>query len=130
MIDLNKYKNFVWATTSPQSKIHAEFLKSLEHLRSQNVEPSLLLTAAIGLSSETGEFDELVKKTTFQGKPLDVHHMKRELGDIFWYWINACNALQLDPYDVIEENVTKLKARYPNGEFDVWFSENRKEGDL
>jgi NTP pyrophosphatase (non-canonical NTP hydrolase) len=56
--------------------------------------------------------------------------MKRELGDIMWYWINACTALGLDPNDVIAENVEKLKARYPGGEFDVWHSENRKEGDL
>jgi NTP pyrophosphatase (non-canonical NTP hydrolase) len=56
--------------------------------------------------------------------------MKRELGDIIWYWAQACLALHLDPNDVIIENVEKLKERYSGGEFDVSKSENRKEGDI
>ncbi|MBK93575.1 MAG: pyrophosphatase [Rickettsiales bacterium] len=94
---------------------------------------SLLLTGGIGLSSETGEFNEIIKKCIFQGKPLNdetVFHCKRELGDIIWYWINSCRALGLDPNEVIEENVNKLKSRYPGGEFDVHYSENRQKGDL
>ena len=93
----------------------------------------LLITGALGLSSETGEFNEIVKKMLFQGKPLsedNLFHMKRELGDIMWYWMNACNALGLDPNDVVAENVSKLEARYPGGKFDAHYSENRKEGDL
>jgi NTP pyrophosphatase (non-canonical NTP hydrolase) len=93
----------------------------------------LLLTAALGLAAETGEFCEIPKKIFFQGKPLteeNVFHMKRELGDVMWYWINACRALNLDPNDVIEENVNKLKSRYPGGEFDVHQSENRQTGDI
>jgi len=91
------------------------------------------MTGAIGLSSEGGEFAEIVKKCIFQGKPMDdetIFHCKRELGDIMWYWITSCRALGLDPNEVIEENVNKLKSRYPDGEFDVHYSENRKEGDL
>ena len=83
--------------------------------------------------SETGEFCEIPKKMFFQGKPLNeenLFHMKRELGDVMWYWINACRALDLDPNDVIAENVKKLEARYPGGSFDPFYSENRKEGDL
>ena len=69
----------------------------------------------------------------FPRKPLNeenVFHMKRELGDIIWYWINACRALNLDPNDVIQENITKLESRYPGGKFDAFYSENRKQGDL
>ena len=76
---------------------------------------------------------EIDKKSIFQGKPLDddtKFHIKRELGDIMWYWINSCRAMGLDPNEVIDENVNKLKARYPGGEFDVHYSENRKQGDL
>ena len=94
---------------------------------------SLLMTGGIGLASEGGEFNEIVKKCVFQGKPLDddtIFHMKRELGDIIWYWVNACRALDLDPNDVVAENVKKLESRYPHGEFDVHYSENRQEGDL
>jgi NTP pyrophosphatase (non-canonical NTP hydrolase) len=94
---------------------------------------ALLMTGAIGISAEGGEFAEIVKKVVFQGKPMNdetVFHCKRELGDIMWYWINACRALGLDPNDVIAENVKKLEARYPGGSFDAFYSENRKDGDL
>ena len=56
--------------------------------------------------------------------------MKRELGDIMWYWVNACRALDLDPNDVIAENVNKLESRYPGGKFDMYYSENRKDNDI
>ena len=132
MIDLNKYKDFVSAVTSQESNNVRKLTDKLHELdRSINI--SLLMTGGIGLASEGGEFNEIVKKCVFQGKPLDdetIFHMKRELGDIIWYWINACRALELDPNDVIAENVKKLESRYPGGEFDVWFSENRKQGDL
>jgi NTP pyrophosphatase (non-canonical NTP hydrolase) len=131
-IDLNKYQEFVEGVTSDESNSYKPFTDSLLNLNDKcNI--ALLLTAGIGLASETGEFNEIVKKMVFQGKELtdDVHfHMKRELGDIMWYWINACRALALDPNDVIAENVNKLKARYPGGEFNAYYSENRKEGDL
>ena len=92
-----------------------------------------LLTAALGLTAESGEFTEVVKKILLQGKPYNeenVFHMKRELGDICWYLAQACMALDTTFDEVIEMNVDKLKARYPGGEFDVHKSENRKDGDL
>ena len=132
MIDLNKYKEFVSAVTSQESNNVRKLTAKLEELdRTFNV--ALLMTGGIGLASEGGEFNEIVKKCVFQGKPLNdetIFHMKRELGDIMWYWVNACRALDLDPNEVVEENVNKLKARYPGGEFDVHYSENRKKGDL
>ncbi len=133
-VDLNKYKDFVQAVTSKESNSTMVLNNKLIDLeRESNVNLALLMTGAIGLSSEGGEFAEIVKKCIFQGKPLDddtKFHIKRELGDIMWYWISACRAMDLDPNDVVAENVNKLKARYPGGEFDVFYSENRKEGDL
>ena len=133
-VDLNKYKDFVEKVTSLQSNETGGLTSQLEKLeKDSGVNMALLLTGAIGIASEGGEFAEIVKKCIFQGKPLDadtVFHAKRELGDIAWYWINSCRALGLDPNDVLEENVNKLKSRYPGGEFDVHYSENRKEGDL
>ena len=133
-VDLNKYKDFVEKVTSLQSNETGGLTSQLEKLeKDSGVNMALLLTGAIGIASEGGEFAEIVKKCIFQGKPLDedtVFHAKRELGDIAWYWINSCRALGLDPNDVLEENVNKLKSRYPGGEFDVHFSENRKDGDL
>ena len=136
MIDLNKYKEFVKQVTSIESESHVHMYNKMVDINTDTklkVNPSLLLTGAIGIASEGGEFSEIVKKCIFQGKPMDDEtqfHIKRELGDIMWYWINSCRAMGLDPNEVIAENVNKLKARYPGGEFDVYYSENRKEGDL
>jgi NTP pyrophosphatase (non-canonical NTP hydrolase) len=134
MIDLKKYKYFVQRVTSAESNNSRDMIEHIQNLEHEtDVNVSLLLTGAIGMASEGGEFAEIVKKCIFQGKPLDdetVFHCKRELGDIIWYWINSCRALGLDPNEVVEENVNKLKARYPGGEFDVHYSENRKDGDL
>lgn len=132
-VNLNRYMEFVEAVTSKESNSFDDLQERINSLKADNFNPALLFTAAIGLGSEGGEFQEIVKKIFFQGKPVNdenIFHMKRELGDIMWYWINACRALGLEPNDVIAENVRKLEARYPGGSFDVWFSENRKEGDL
>ena len=142
-VDLNKYSDFVAAVTSKPSTDLTTFMDRLDELdgnfdsvtqaHGPDINVPLLLTAALGLAAETGEFCEIPKKIYFQGKRLsedEVFHMKRELGDVMWYWINACRALRLDPNEVIAENVNKLKARYPGGEFNVYHSENRQAGDL
>ena len=141
-IDLNKYQQFVEGVTSQPSNDLTTFMDRCDELdgnyignglHGPDINVPLLLTAALGLAAETGEFCEIPKKMFFQGKPLNdenLFHMKRELGDVIWYWINACRALGLDPNDVIAENVRKLEARYPGGHFDAFHSENRKQGDL
>jgi NTP pyrophosphatase (non-canonical NTP hydrolase) len=133
-IDLNKYKDFVQEVTSDASNDTETLIARLRELKQQpNINPALLMTASTGLASEGGEFSEIVKKMMFQGKPFTEEnrfHMKRELGDIIWYWTNACRALNYDPNDIIAENVSKLESRYPGGHFDAYYSENRKEGDL
>lgn len=133
-IDLNKYQDFVREVTSSESNYPDEFISRIKEINdTTTINPSLLLTAAMGLAAEGGEFVEIPKKIFFQGKPINeenIFHMKRELGDIMWYWINACRALNLDPNDVIAENVRKLESRYPGGTFDAYHSEYRKDGDL
>lgn len=133
-IDLNKYQDFVREVTSTESNYPAQLIERIQEINSTtSINPALLITAAMGLAAETGEFAEIPKKMLFQGKPVNeenIFHMKRELGDIIWYWVNACRALNLDPNDVIAENVNKLKSRYPGGDFDAHYSENRKQGDL
>lgn len=131
-IDLNKYQEFVEEVTSDESNNVVKMNQRMIAL-SENCNPSLLLTGAVGISAEGGEFMEIVKKCIFQGKPMDEDtqfHAKRELGDIMWYWINSCRALNLDPNEVIAENVRKLEKRYPGGSFDAYYSENRQDGDL
>ena len=132
-IDLNKYQDFVEAVTSAESNNSKDMKAAVDRLEESGVNVSLLLTGAVGMSAEGGEFMEIVKKCIFQGKPLDEEtqfHAKRELGDIMWYWINSCRALNIDPNEVIAENVRKLEARYPGGSFDAYYSENRQDGDL
>ena len=132
-IDLNKYTEFVQAVTSSESNNTGDKKTAIDRLEDSGVNVSLLLTGAVGISAEGGEFMEIVKKCIFQGKPLDddtQYHAKRELGDIMWYWVNACRALNVDPNIVIQMNIDKLKARYPGGNFDAHYSENRKDGDV
>lgn len=132
-IDLNKYSQFVDGVTSQPSKDVDKLIERIRELEKSGLDVPRILTGGIGLSSEGGEFNEIVKKIIFQGKEYneDIRfHLKRELGDIMWYWIDACIALNYDPNDIIAENVSKLESRYPGGKFDAWYSENRKEGDL
>ena len=134
-VNTNAYLEFVDAVTSQESKDYISFNSRCFDLQSgENGLPiHRLVTAALGITAEGGEFTEVVKKIVFQGKPVtedNIFHMKRELGDIMWYVAQACMALDTDFNEIIEMNVEKLKARYPGGEFDVHYSENRKEGDV
>ena len=132
-VDTEKYLDFVHGVTSAPSLDYPALASRLTELEVSGTNVTQLLTAALGLSAEAGEFTEVVKKIFLQGKPYNeenVFHMKRELGDICWYLAQACMALDTTFDEVIEMNVEKLKARYPGGEFDVHKSENRVEGDL
>ena len=133
-VDTEKYLDFVAGVTSPASSDIAQLMRRMTDLEvGEDADVPRLLTAALGLTAESGEFTEIVKKMVLQGKPYNednVFHMKRELGDICWYMAQACMALDTTFDEIIEMNVDKLKARYPGGEFDVHHSENRKKGDL
>jgi NTP pyrophosphatase (non-canonical NTP hydrolase) len=132
-VDLKKYIEFVYGVTSAPSTDYRALVQRLNQLEAEDADVCKLLTAALGLTAESGEFTEVVKKIVFQGKPYNeenIFHMKRELGDICWYLAQAFMALDTDFNEILEMNVDKLKARYPGGEFDVHKSENRKDGDL
>ena len=126
------YTRFVDEVTSDASRDAQALSDSLDVIYGFGVSPERVLTAAIGISAEGGEFAEIVKKCIFQGKPMDddaQFHMKRELGDIMWYIAQACIALGISLEDVLDTNIQKLEARYPDG-FEAFRSENRKEGDI
>jgi len=132
-IDLKKYVEFVDTTTSKPSKLHDEFVNRITDLESQGFPSERLLTAAVGMCAESGEFTEIVKKIIFQGKSVNeenLFHLKRELGDIMWYVSQACLSLNVSLEEVIQMNFEKLSARYPEGSFSIERSENRKKGDL
>ena len=136
-VDTQKYLEFVDGVTSQESKDYISFNSRCFKIQSVESGDGLpvhrLLTAALGMCAEAGEFTEIVKKIVFQGKPVNadnLYHMKRELGDIMWYVAQACMTLDTTIDEIIEMNVEKLEKRYPGGEFDVHYSENRKEGDV
>lgn len=132
-IDSQKYIEFVKQTTSPASSDFAALMARMSELEAHDADVPRLMTAAYGLSAEAGEFTEVVKKIFLQGKPYNeenIFHMKRELGDLCWYLAQACMALDTNFDEILEMNYEKLSARYPEGTFDVYRSENRKEGDV
>ena len=126
------YTRFVDEVTSEESKDPDAFGDALDIIDEFGVPPERLLTAALGITAEGGEFAEIVKKCIFQGKPMDEHniwHLKRELGDVMWYIAQACIALDCTIEDLIYMNIEKLESRYPDG-IEAFRSENREEGDL
>ena len=130
--NFDNYKRFVNTVTSTESKDSDAFIYRLQELGG-SVAIQRLLTASVGISAESGEFMEIVKKIIFQGKPCNednLEHLKIELGDIMWYVAQACMSLDTTIDEIIEMNVEKLQARYPGGSFDVHHSENRAEGDV
>tara|TARA_B100000963_G_scaffold250435_1_gene219387 strand:- start:613 stop:1038 length:426 start_codon:yes stop_codon:yes gene_type:complete len=140
---INDYAKFVDSTTSGASKNTLKLTDRLGNLcgttwhkgseRGEEMQVARLLTAVIGMMAESGEFAEVVKKKVFQADTKfsedEIFHMKRELGDVLWYWIQGCTSLGFTPEEVIEENIKKLEKRYPNG-FEVFRSEHRVEGDI
>ncbi len=132
-VDFNKYTEFVDAVTSDESKDFLSLSDRLVELDEKGANIERLLTAGVGLNAEAGEFLEIIKKMIFQGKPWSEEnreHLVIELGDVIWYAANACMALEIPFDEVVAYNVKKLKKRYPGGQFDVYYSENREEGDL
>jgi len=136
--DFDDYRHFVDNITSDTSKEYTSFLHRLAELEisdahiKTNVNIPRLLTAALGMMSEGGEFGDIVKKILFQGKEITPElrdKLIKELGDVAWYWANACTALEISPYEVIRRNKEKLLERFPEGAFSVERSENRSKND-
>ena len=144
MSKINDYARFVDQCTSETSKDTSIMCDRIDYLRGdysmkggevleQEVDMARLMTALIGMMAESGEFAEVVKKKIFQSdskfKSDEIFHMKRELGDVLWYWVQGCKALGFTPDEVMDENIRKLEKRYPNG-FEVIRSEVREQGDI
>ena len=132
-INFERYEKFVDAVTSEASTDFLALSERLVELDEKGANIERLLTAGVGINAEGGEFLEIIKKMIFQGKPFNAdnkEHMIIELGDLMWYVAQACMALEVSFDDVIARNVKKLEKRYPDGTFDIYFSENRAEGDL
>ena len=131
-IDFSRYEHFVDAVTSDASKDFVALADRLVELDGKGANIERLLTAGVGINAEGGEFLEIIKKMVFQGKPWtddNREHLIIELGDLLWYVAQATQALGVSFDEVIAANVRKLERRYPDGAFDIYFSENRAADD-
>ena len=109
-VDFEKYKYFVNGVTSDPSKDGMAFINRLRELEHDH-DVHRLLTGAVGICAEGGEFMEIVKKMIFQGKPFNednIEHMKIELGDVMWYVAQVCMALDVTIDEILAMNVEKL----------------------
>ena len=88
-----------------------------------------ILNSCLGLSGEVGEFNDMIKKWIFHEKQLDIDHAKKEAGDICWYLAMLCESFGWSLDEIMQMNVDKLKARYPEG-FDIERANHRAEGDV
>ena len=132
-INFNRYEEFVSAVTSEASTNFVDFADRIGELDREGANIERLLTSGVGINAEGGEFLEIVKKIAFQGKEFtagEKEHLKVELGDVLWYVAQACIALDLSLDDVLARNISKLSARYPEGHFNSYFSENRRIDDI
>lgn len=133
VIDTQKYIEFVKQVTSPASSDVNVLIKRIEELEGQGVKLTHLLTFALGASAEMGEAVEIIKKCLLQGKPFNddaKFHLIREVSDSFWYFAQLCIAMDTTFEEIMAINYEKLSARYPEGSFSVYRSENRVEGDI
>ncbi len=91
-------------------------------------EKDVLINGVMGLCGESGEAIDIVKKHLAQGHELDREHLIKELGDIAWYLAEVAYVLGVPLEEVLQRNIDKLRARYPEG-FDTERSLARKDGD-
>ena len=104
-------------------------VEALRTASGMNKQYPMALNGVLGLAGESGECVDMMKKHLFQGHPLDAEHMAKELGDVAWYLAVTAHAIGYDLETVLQMNVDKLRARYPDG-FDPEKSLHRKEGDV
>jgi len=106
-----------------QNKITpSEFIKSSLVTESRDMSPVSnrlqnngtvrLLHSMIGLCTESGEIQDMMKKHIFYGKDIDKVNLKEELGDLMWYIAIACDEIDISLEEVMQTNVDKLRARY------------------
>lgn len=88
-----------------------------------------IVNASFGLSGETGELNDMIKKTIFHGHELNLDSVKKEIGDICWYIAMMCESFGFDMEEIMQMNIDKLKARYPEG-FSEEKSQHRQANDI
>jgi len=124
-MDATEYQNKAMVTRNNDA---TDFL--LSHTDENNIDLGGALNAALGLSGEVGEFNDMIKKWLFHGKELDIEHLKKELGDVCWYIALACDSFNWDLSEIMQMNNDKLAARYHGGHFNVYDAMHHEKGDV
>lgn len=135
-MNANKYQKLAMRTNDGKAsdrligKMQEYDMKfSSEQSNKESVDIGGIFNACLGLSGEVGEFNDMIKKWVFHEKELDMEHAKKEAGDILWYVVMLCESFGWNMDEIMQMNVDKLKARYPEG-FDVERANNRAVGDV
>ena len=135
-MNANKYQKLAMRTNDGKAsdrligKMQEYDMKfSSEQSNKESVDIGGIFNACLGLSGEVGEFNDTIKKWVFHEKELDMEHAKKEAGDILWYVVMLCESFGWNMEEIMQMNVDKLKARYPEG-FDVERANHRAEGDV
>lgn len=121
----NEYQQLAMRTNDGLNRLRLE-----DAIANQDdISVSQLLNGTLGLTGEAGEVSDLIKKGIFHEKGIDLEHLKKELGDCAWYLAMICDACGFTLDDVMQINIDKLKARYPQG-FDTYRANHKQEGDI
>lgn len=120
------YEKFISTLNGPNMQ---SLLTRLEQMKDTNTDLGDVLLAALGLPGEVGEVVDILKKWVFSGKTLDLTHLKKEMGDVMWYFTLLGISFGFSLDDIMEQNAEKLKARFPNG-FNYHDANHRKPEDI
>ena len=123
----NEYQRLAMRTND--SKSTDRLTKKMIQYFSQPQDIGGIIQGCLGLSGEVGELNDMIKKWIFHEADIDSQHLMKELGDVLWYVALICESCGWSMEAVMELNIEKLKARYPEG-FSVELSAHRKEDDV
>lgn len=127
-MNANEYQQLAMRTNDGNATYRLSNMAD-NYLDDPHIDVGGILNGCLGLSGEAGEFNDMVKKWIFHEKPMDFDHAQKEVGDILWYIAMICHSFGWDMSQIMQMNIDKLKARYPDG-FDVELSAHRKKGDV
>lgn len=121
-MNIKEYQQLAMRTNDRKATERLENV--LENIMVQDV--GGIINASLGLSGEVGELNDMIKKSIFHGHSLDIGEVQKEIGDICWYIAMMCESFGLSMDQVMQQNIEKLKKRYPDG-FSEQASRNREE---
>ena len=124
----NEYQSLAMRTNDDNNTKRLEAVIEVSK-KNPNIDAGGILNACLGLCGEAGETLDLVKHWIFHETPLNLDHLKKEIGDTMWYVALLCESFGFNMDEIMQINIDKLKNRYPDG-FDVEKSRHRAKDDV